>query len=44
MLYEALTEKNDENQHFNYSWSKFNIYKMIMNKRFNMTGPIQKLY
>ena len=39
MLHEALTEKNDKDQHFNYSWPKFNIYKVIMNKKFSMINP-----
>ena len=34
-----LWQKNDKDQHFNYRWLKFNIYKVIMNKRFNMIGP-----
>ena len=40
MLHEAFTEKKDEDQHFNYSWPKCTIHKMIMNKRFIMIGPI----
>ena len=36
-----MTEKNHKDQHFNYSWPKFNIYKVIMNKRFNMIDPYE---
>ena len=34
-------KKIDKDQLFNYSWLKFNICKVVMNKRFSMIDPYE---